>query len=414
MKKKIIIFLLYFIFIIVLLEIITKLIIFIHYGYIKSSNEILRKDNLNSYIEKLEENNKCTYSSQLFPHPYLGWVGWNNPKCRNDKFYNSIGFTGSEFPIKKSEKYFNILVTGGSVSNQFSAGVKCTDKNTNFCRNFLEEETKENLSLDGRKIKVYSAGLGAYKYPHQTIVSLLYSDAFDLVISIEGFNEHYIFYNDKDFNSASHKISWPANNIGVTTNDFFLDSYFNRVSVKFALALKQLGEELPIIKKSHLYSLLYNIISKSVEYKVADTNKNKIFWGMFLENLSIEKISEQEYIDMKYQKLENYWKSFIAINKINNSESLIILHPVPFIKKQLTEKEKEITKHRDYKKIFTNLYGLANKLNREEHLPIYDFSYIFEDQITDIYTDHSHINPRGNEIMAKEIKKILIKNNLIK
>ena len=35
-------------------------------------------------------------------------------------------------------------------------------------------------------------------------------------------------------------------------------------------------------------------------------------------------------------------------------------------------------------------------------------------QITDIYTDHSHINPRGNEIMAKEIKKILIKNNLIK
>jgi hypothetical protein len=317
---------------------------------------------------------------------------------------------GSEFPVKKSKVNFNILVTGGSVSNQFSAGVECSDKNNNFCRNFLEEETKENLSLDGRKIKVFSAGLGAYKYPHQTIVSLLHSDAFDLVISIEGFNEHYIFYND----SANHKISWPANNIGVTTNDFFLDSYFNRVSVKFVLALKQFGEEFPLIKKSHLYSLLYSITSKSVEYKLTDANKNKIFWGMFVENLSTEKISEQEYINLKYKKLENYWKSFVAINKVNNSESLIILHPVPFIKKQLTEKEKEITKHRDYKKIFMNLYGLANKLNREEHLPIYDFSYIFEDQIVDIYTDHSHINPKGNEIMAKEIKKILIKNNIIK
>ena len=56
----------------------------------------------------------------------------------------------------------------------------------------------------------------------------------------------------------------------------------------------------------------------------------------------------------------------------------------------------------------------ASNLRLNENLMVYDFLKIFDKYNETIYTDHSHMNFLGNEIMAENLKKILISNNLIK
>ena len=73
---------------------------------------------------------------------------------------------------------------------------KCKKRKSIFCRNFLGEALKDYISSNNKKIRVFNGGAGAYKHPHQSIVTTLFGKNFDLIISIEGFNEHYML-NDK-------------------------------------------------------------------------------------------------------------------------------------------------------------------------------------------------------------------------
>ena len=56
----------------------------------------------------------------------------------------------------------------------------------------------------------------------------------------------------------------------------------------------------------------------------------------------------------------------------------------------------------------------AKKLRLNENLMIYDFLNIFQKYDESIYEDFIHINTRGNEIMASNLKDILVSNKLIK
>ena len=55
----------------------------------------------------------------------------------------------------------------------------------------------------------------------------------------------------------------------------------------------------------------------------------------------------------------------------------------------------------------------AKNLRNKEGLKIYDLLKIFENESDIIYTDHSHMNAKGNTIMGENIKEILIANQLI-
>lgn len=385
------------------LEVTSMLIVYLHYGYLKNTKEILNADNLNYYINSIEKNNKCSYRDQLFPHPYLGWVSWNNPKCELKKFYNKDGFVGPEFPEKYQKEYFNILITGGSVSSQFGPGIICDDKKNNFCRDYLGEKLKKFRSLSGKKIKIYNAGAGAYKHPHQGIISLLYGHLFDLVISIEGFNEHYLFYSDN-----INKFSVPANNFSVKTNNFFNNNFLNRFLVKTTLNIKSFGIKNEILQKSYFFSISYYVLRKSAISLTTQGDERKNHQNLFKYNLN----DNLNYIELNLKKLEHLWLSFININKANSAKSLIIIHPVPFIDKQLTKNEIILTKHKDYTKIFLMMAAKANEMQEKGHW-IYSFLSLFDNVKEDIYTDHSHMNSLGNELMAEKIKNILIQKNII-
>ena len=77
----------------------------------------------------------------------------NNPECEQNIKYNSDGFVGPEFPISNSKDYYDILITGGSVSAQFGPGIKCNNKKNNFCIDFLGEALK-NYSSEKKPIRI--------------------------------------------------------------------------------------------------------------------------------------------------------------------------------------------------------------------------------------------------------------------
>ena len=110
----------------IMLEVTSKIVAYFGYGYLKKPSEIISDDNLNIYIQDLKKVSNCTYFNNLFPHPYLGWVQWNNPEC-SGPLVNLMVLLCPEFPIKKDENFFDILITGGSVAQQFGPG-ECKTK----------------------------------------------------------------------------------------------------------------------------------------------------------------------------------------------------------------------------------------------------------------------------------------------
>ena len=390
----------------IMLEVTSKIVAYFGYGYLKKPSEIISDDNLNKYIQDLKKVSNCTYFNNLFPHPYLGWVHWNNPECSWHSV-NSDGFTSPEFPIKKDENFFDILITGGSVAQQFGPG-ECKNKKNNFCRDFLSEALEKYKSMNNQNIRVFNAGAGAYKHPHQSIVATLFGKSFDLIISIEGFNEHHML-NDK----VLKKLSSPGNNFNISTSDFYIDSHLNKYLLKFLFFYKNLPNKFDLIDSSHFHALSYRLLKKIFEFTfLTDTEKRENFSNLWkykkseLENINIE--------EFKYKNLVYHWKNFIASSSSNGAKSIIIIQPVPQLFKNLSITEKQITNQRDYKKIFLRMSEEAKKLRVNENLMIYDFLNIFQKYNETIYTDEVHINTKGNEIMASNLKDILISNKLIK
>ena len=125
-----------------------------------------------------------------------------------------------------------------------------------------------------------------------------------------------------------------------------------------------------------------------------------------LENINID--------EFKYKNLVSHWKNFIASSNSNGAKSIIVIQTVPQLFKNLSITEKQITNHRDYRNIFLRMSEEAKKLRVNENLMIYDFLNIFQKYNESIYKDTIHINTKGNEIMASNLKDILVSNKLIK
>ena len=346
--KKILNFFIIFFIIIISFEITSKLIIFIKFGHLKSPSDIIRDNNINSFVQLIEEENKCSYFSSLFPHPYLGWVHWNNPECEQNIKYNSDGFVGPEFPISNSKDYYDILITGGSVSAQFGPGIKCNNKKNNFCIDFLGEVLKNYSSRKKKPIRIFNSGAGAYKHPHQSIISILFGKNFDLIISIEGFNEHYMFQN----NSNPKKISYPASNFDISTNGFFLDNPLNEFLIKFTLIFKNFSNNL-IIKHSHFHALSYLILKKIIFLSTSDNSRVNNFQNLW--DYKKKDLYGIDFNKFQYDNLESMWRSFIFSSNSNGADAIVIIHPVPQLFKELTDKEKEISEHKNYKDIFLKM-----------------------------------------------------------
>ena len=350
--------------------------------------------------------NKCnetvtSYLNRLGPHPYLGYTMWNSgrPDCANSRFGNNENFNGPDFPKFKDEKFFTILLIGGSVADQLG-GAKNKDGGF-FAEDFLNSRF---APADGRKFKILNAALGDYRMPQNLIALLLYHDVIDGVIDLSGYNESHNYFNNSKLEEPSPNY-WGLfdleikNELSQKRNDVY--------------RLAQTGSQNLLCSNSYICITLLQLniqhkMEMLVDYKTQHTprySSQKRFFEYTVDVPLQKKMAHRKQKHLSYMRLLNGMCSTLKIN------CSFFIQPIPQIGKNRVAEEyiairSEQSRLADvYADLSSNLMTL-----KRENVDIYNLSHIFAGEKGRIYADHIHyyIYPgetvsRGNQLVWKEI-----------
>ena len=405
-RKTILVFIVIFIGIIaplVLAEIIFTAYFTLKDGeYISVKNRLINQKNLfvREIIPLEKGKNECNYLDTFFPHPYLGFVHHNNKPCDHLLQTNNIGLYGNDYPDEKLKDYYVILVTGGSVAARFA---QIFEGGPRYLEHFLNNRY---VPPHGKGFLVLNGGEGAWSYPQQVILFILYAAVIDAVITIDGYNE---IFNIK----SGMRLEYPSSNF-LRINPFLNSGNEELLAVW-------------ITNEIYNYSLNHPILSRSyLSYFLSTRIRNKMAAGFTLKekqddkNITVESIFSlpDEWDDEKKFKynIEQYKKYIRMINYISREMMIKTAHfiqPVPAIGKELSFYEKSVVGDLSYGKDYLRMTAELLKLH-DEQIPIYSLLNLLEDEKETIYGDLIHFYHKlpdylspGNRLMAEEISKII-------
>ncbi len=395
-QKKLGVFLLCFLIVIFILEIFSFF-----------ANKILFKSsNKNEFVRQIVEDKNCTYFDLLFPHPYLGYVYNANEPC-NIKVNKSGFIDSAETPMEKDNSKFYIGILGGSVADQmaFTKGNKYLQAELNRC--YINPKNKEFVT-----VKFASGG---WKQPQAVISTLLFSRFLDGIISLEGFNEHYMIVN------PYVTLGMPSNNFAQATNMRYVELKYLENLMGINSSIAKVMNKFWIAKNSQTMILIYSSLAKVIN----STNPNGAYdlktsySGLFSfpEGWSMEKKRDFNFEEYKYY-------SFITkkMADLNSLKSAFFIQPVPAYGKKLTSEEQKVVGDLSYKDTYKKIERDLLKLN-DKGVPFYSLTDVFKEYGDEqIYSDAIHYkfdydakSSLGYEIVAREIaSKIATKWGFIK
>lgn len=335
---------------------------------------------------------KCRSADRFLPYPYLSYI--NNPlgQCKGIKV-NSDGFFGLEFPKKKDEENFYILLTGGSVAS-LVAGI--TENSINFLSDALNSKY---LPPRGKKFVVLNGANGGWAQPHQLIVYSMFNQHIDAFVTLDGFNEI--------LNIESPKFEQPPGTF-IGLNPIVLKDY------KFVL-LQYITQNLFIScsrnffcnKSDFAFLLLSNLRKKYLI--VRDRSFSEGFSHVFLRNEE----NKNDLILRNIKTYLHYSNQMDSVAKANNHLSAHFIQPVPSFKKYLSPDEKLLVGAMGYHENYLRLMDYISSLKRLNYISLAD---IFNNHQETIYTDHIHckFEPNGVESIGYRILGIAMADDLAK
>lgn len=323
----------------------------------------------------------CTWNESLYPHPYLGFVQSQGLECSFGKV-NNKGFISPNFPHKKNEKYFDVLVMGGSVAAQLIGGISFG------LDGYLFKLLNKNfVDARGREVRVFSTATGAWKQPQQLNSYILYGDVFDAILSVEGANETAQFGVNEVFEQP-FGIYW-----GVAKYpDVNLDKLIARVKY-----LKKLQRKYKILNLSSLYQtyLLKNAEEASLKF-------NELFYKSWSNKIFTRE--DQTTREEHAQRYLEYVEKLNILTKNSNQNFLTFIQPILEYKKPVHEKEKSIAKNENQLETYRVLVERLRKSPVENVILLSD---IFEKTSEHIYLDYVHFDFHPNEPEAVNGQKIV-------
>jgi hypothetical protein len=339
------------------------------------------------------------YTATLAAHPYLAHVHKAGPGI------NRQGLFGRDFPQARDPRVYQVLVTGGSVACQL-AGIRPE-------QGALTVELEKNyISADGRPIRVYNGADGAWKLPQQTILTMMYAGRFDLVISVDGFNEHYVVKGDPYF------LEVPSPNFR-TVSPVGFHAKPALIALWFAGQFNEALAGIPGIRElfvSHLIGQSALNLARAFDEKT----KPKTTPLMPLEYPPGETLESQRQQRQKQQlsQLETYLELNDAICRQQGAQYVSVLQPCPAIGKELTEREKQVVGPLDYRGSYLKMAETYKKASNKSRFLCLNLLEVFSGVKADVYKDHIHCAPGPNSpgylAVAKSLGGSLKENNLIK
>ncbi|MBI2871456.1 MAG: hypothetical protein HYY14_07105 [Candidatus Omnitrophica bacterium] len=342
-----------------------------------------------------------THADLIMPHPYLSFV--HDPELTGDRMrVNERGMAGRDWPERKEEGTFVILLTGGSVAAQLAGLVPE--------KNILEEALNQHYKSEGiKRFIVLNGGGPAWHQPQQFILFALYAHLLDGVITLDGVNEmtnmngiskslgygfeqppdHYFAAIEKE--GGGLKSMWPLR----------LDG-----------ALLRFQREVWLFRHSRLSYLVTNGVRRwargiYARGEAGGTKSLRKKTTLFFAPPGGMEPDEGVLLDFDMYK--KYIRMMHAIGTRLNVKTLFALQPVPAIGKDLSEEEMKtvgtITRERALGYLI--VANSMELLRIEEKIPVYGLAGVFRDHRETLYTDAVHLNDSGLSILRDSILNLL-------
>jgi hypothetical protein len=317
----------------------------------------------------------CQYIDSLFPHPYLAFVHHANPPCGMAGI-NNIGLFGTDFPPEKRSDRFVVLLTGGSVAAQFGQMIPGGPK-------FLEEVLNASyVSPTGQPFLVLNGGDGAWKQPQQAILFLLESDVVDAVVTLDGYNEHYLASGN-----APSRFETPANNF-MMVNPLAENRYDVVASQWLMGRLIGYARGNPLLSRSHGAFMIVRVLRSAVDRLKATAGERKTtVKSIFALPTDWDREKRRQYAMGQYRK---YIRAMDVVAADRGVLAAHFIQPCPAIGKRLTPEEKAVVGDLSYAATYAQMTeGLLGL--RREGFKIFSLLQLFHDVDHTLYADHAHM-----------------------
>jgi lysophospholipase L1-like esterase len=303
-------------------------------------------------------------------HHYLNY--YPNPKYRRGKTYhNSLGYRNGEFPAKKPEGVFRIVLLGGS--STYNIGI---DDNNKTWAAQLERILRDKYGY--KNVEVINAGVGGYN-SWETLINLEFRvldvDP-DLIIEYEGTNDvHARFVDPASYrgDDSGRRKQWDPPSI------FFLEhSALFRVILRKLDVTEQVGIGNFITPRDTAYGPVS--VAKRDPMGLLDANP-PVYFRRNLNNM-------------------------VAIAKANGVEIL-------FSTWAYSPNLNDYASTPYYQRGFEENNDVVKEVALENGIPLFDFSAVMPKD-RKYWRDGRHVNALGAEKMAELFAEYLHENGLIK
>jgi hypothetical protein len=360
----------------------------------------------NTYVRDLTKGTACRYVDTLYPHPYVAFVHHGNPPCGLPNV-NNIGMLNTDFPTLKRDDVYVLLIVGGSVSSQLAQNLPAP------APRFLEEELNRRFaSPNGKPWLVLNGGDGAWKEPQSFILFSMYASSVDAVITVDGYNEHYMF---RSF--TQERLERPLSNFA-DVNPFVADENFGDAAIGWVMGrIAGSLAQMPMLGSSHAaYMIVRGIeaMAKGKDVFNADKSKKTTLTSIFALPADVRGNGEKVF-ETQLSLYQKYTRAIEAVAKDNGVRSAYFLQPVPSWGKVLTEEEKRaaggnMTDPVLYRRIVEGMLVL-----RQRGLAVFDLGDLLKDVPETIYADDVHFirdtkgDSKGYRLMAARVADDLAK-----
>ncbi len=334
----------------------------------------------NTYVRDMTKGSDCRYVDTLFPHPYLAFVHHANPPCGKPNV-NNIGLLGEDFPTVKRPDRYTILLTGGSVASQLGQIAPPP------APRYLQDELNAHyVSPTGKPFLVLNGGDGAWKEPQAFILFAMYSTSVDAVVTLDGFNEHYMFWK-----GTKERLERPLSNF-LDVNPFVADENFGDAAVGWVIGrVAGMLSSNPVLGHSHAaYMVVRGIEATAKSKDIFASGKRTTLASMFAMPPEIVADYDREFA-VQLELYQKYARSIEAIARDQSVKTAYFMQPAPAIGKTLTEEEVRNAGDLGYRDLYTKMVAGMLSLH-DRGMAIFDLADVFKDEKGTIYEDHIHFH----------------------
>lgn len=329
----------------------------------------------NGYTRKLDSQG-CSFPEKVQPHPFLVFAHRRTGPC-GIPLTNNIGTLSRwTMPDERDPNFFTIMIVGGSVAAHLGIGAEPHSREDIWLANVLNEKY---ISPNGKPFRVINGALGGWSYPNQAIMTLLYGDAIDAVVAVDG-------YNEASHSSKGGKISLPdvATYLATARPQGSFPIHF---SIWVLQSMRSAAESLVFVRKSFFIFFAFQRIAAKVDQ------------SLYLRSLQGELVTQNFYFTRDYsaekrndwnrKALRSYVRQMRALASAHNILYAHFLQPTRTHGKILTEAEKKYVEYIDAR-VFESVFIRGFREMAREGLPVFSLTNVFQDERGTIFDDNIH------------------------